>query len=342
MGRPWLPIDAFMVSSNGDASPSVRTLSPGPSGSGSMVPMSVVSGRGSALDFSTCPGRSGALAQSGVTQTLTYTFLCPKCKREVPIVEGEQRGAQTWCKKDVGSYKALAQRWSQNRALRDWWTKLPAAEQTSWFLKWQQVAAGSKRRFEECFGEEKSREASYVDNGAVDEWLPIREWMAYRRQENPFLEITEEDLFEEFAEIVRNNRVSCLWQRKQWHVPVYRGIKRQAGVRDSHEVTAGARRKIGSEADLREHLDQGRASLDAFNKSVVAVPNLSEQVPVIDASEADQAPLAAVISQCGPLINREVTYEVLWCHCFFKKVIFCIVFDFQEKMHVLACPGMSW
>ena len=93
-----------------------------------------------------CPARPAALGgrQTGPMASgeggVVYTFLCPKCRQHLPLSEATPRGNVQWCIKDNNSYKALAQRWSTNRRLKDYWNSLDADSQTAWFIKWQQVS----------------------------------------------------------------------------------------------------------------------------------------------------------------------------------------------------------
>ena len=200
-------------------------------------------------------------------------------------------------------------------------------KQNEWFLKWQQVVPGSKRRFEECFGEELSRESEFLDERAVDDWLPIREYKAYRRMENPWKELTDTVLEDEFEEIVRTNDATCKWERNQWHVPIYRGIRRGMGALQSHEVVSGARRRLHNDSEMRDFIDQGRRGLEAFGATILPVPNVPQQILATEASEADQATLQQPVLQSTQLINREVytMYVCSYVHRI-KQYIFCCFF----------------
>ena len=86
-------------------------------------------------------GRSYSAAPKGiVNSSLSYTFLCPKCRRQQPISMGVPRGNQTICEPDIQSYRSLQQRWGTQRKLREWWIHLDGAAQAAWYCKWQEVA----------------------------------------------------------------------------------------------------------------------------------------------------------------------------------------------------------
>ena len=81
------------------------------------------------------------------------SFLCPKCKKVLPLSESILKGAQLWCIADNRSYNGLVARWSKSPKLRAWWNGLKVDEQVEWFLKWQSM--DSKSRFENLtYGEE--------------------------------------------------------------------------------------------------------------------------------------------------------------------------------------------
>jgi len=220
-------------------------------------------------------------------------------------VDGEYRGSQFWCKKDIANYRSLTNKWTRDRRLRTWWGNLKPEAQTLWFQKWQQMPQGSKRRFDECFGEELTREQEYCDEHAVDDWLHLRAYKAFRRQENPFMQLADQDLEEEFSDLVKNNQSHCRWDRNQWHVPIYRGITRGVGGRTSQEAISGARRRLANELETREFLSNSRRNIDACAATVQGVPNIPDGTIQSEATEADQAPMQPPVAGSSSLFARE-------------------------------------
>ena len=51
------------------------------------------------------------------------------------------------CHKDVLSYKSISDRWKNNRQMKSWFDALSEQETIDWYVKQQQLPAGTKRKF---------------------------------------------------------------------------------------------------------------------------------------------------------------------------------------------------
>ena len=242
---------------------------------------------------------------------LQYTFLCPKCKRQVPSHLGEARGSQTWCSRDVRAYKNLATRWQTNRDLKTWFDGLDDTERTQWFRKAQEALPGSKRKYDECTWTVGHSQAAFDTQGEADDWLPWSEWKVWRRdQEPPGRVISDEIAWNEFCEAVRNPRLNCIWARGQWNVPVFRGIKRLNGEAVRTQHTLQNTLNVRSEEDLVGLMGRGTEICQSFQdgcKPAGDTPAVCAwEVP--EASIQDQAEQPVMANPVLGIMQREVNF----------------------------------
>ena len=92
-----------------------------------------------------------------------------------------------WCQKDTASYKSLSDRWQTCRRLKQWWSGLSAELQAEWFLKQQNLPAGTKRRFDEVEYEETTRDQQGDIEDERDDYLvDVQTRWSHRGQQNAF------------------------------------------------------------------------------------------------------------------------------------------------------------
>ena len=98
---------------------------------------SVGSGDGTGSSASNAPPVSMVAASLGGggkalgrVRTLPGYFLCRDCGRSLQIQELSSRALT--CKADAASYKALTERWKQDRTLRAWFVALTPEDRKKW------------------------------------------------------------------------------------------------------------------------------------------------------------------------------------------------------------------
>ena len=192
----------------------------------------------------------------------TATFMCRKCKLQLPLADMDV-DKKDCCKKDTRSYKSLQERWSKDRKLYVWWRDAQEPEQTAWYRKQRNRPAGEKRDVE-IMQSDVSKKRKYDMLDMVEKFEPVDIFVEKKlRLNNGWTEPTARA---EFERIVDKNESECVWQNGQWHVPKYAGLVRRRGGGIEQEAATTRQRICSSAEDLRQATACSQAMLDQFGQ----------------------------------------------------------------------------
>eukprot|EP00927_Polykrikos_kofoidii_P065099 TRINITY_DN60895_c0_g1_i1.p1 TRINITY_DN60895_c0_g1~~TRINITY_DN60895_c0_g1_i1.p1 ORF type:complete len:788 (-),score=151.87 TRINITY_DN60895_c0_g1_i1:269-2575(-) len=265
-------------------------LASGSSGSGALLPSSLVAS-----------SNSSGVGASRSTTWPVFTNSC--CKKVLPTSEMLPKGNQTWCKKDTASYQALCQRWVKNPKIKVWWQSLQPEKRVEWFINWQGLSG--KKRFQDIVYEESTTNASEGIGDDIDVWVTWKEFLSNG------LRIpgeTTQSLMQKWQETINSNRASCLFKRGQWLVPEYKGFERRTRARISQEVTVSRKTSVEDENALVTYQESGRQQLELFGGSVQA-PQVADAPlgPEVLSRPQDQPPLLQPRDHIGGAIAQEAS-----------------------------------
>ena len=248
------------------------------------------------------PVAAGAIAMAGF-------FRCSKCDLDKPMSKLKMCGNQKVCIDDVNNYQALATRWKQQRALKQWWKDLPAPQKVEWYRKEQKHCAGQKRNFDNVAFIEQASVSHVQSRRGILNHIPLNLFIR-----NSFMEgIARPQAIMLFNQIVLEHRANCVYENGEWHVPDYGGISSQWG-QDANNgyVLSRGQNNIQDAATVQALLDAAQrniaSSSSASSRSMqLMIPDAVADYPTINRNPADvTAPPSA------PSVLRDaITAEVL-------------------------------
>jgi len=186
-------------------------------------------------------------------------FKCHKRERTHPVLD-MCSGRYGCCIRCHNNYRALSNRWSNCRKLKQWWQGLRKEQQVAWFVKQQEVPAGAKRKFDCLAYAEHGINSSYRLNEDVDRFIP---WHVFRR-EGIASGRCEPELEKEFQDLVDDPTVECIHRRGQWLVPFYEGVVRKTGQQHGTQTVAFRQVNVETGEHLQQLLNSGSTLHDQF------------------------------------------------------------------------------
>ena len=230
-------------------------------------------------------------------------FWCKKCDSACASCD-LSKGKKDECRKDAASYKALTDRWANDRKLREWFHNMLPHQKVEWYRKQQSLQAGTKRRFDLMEFSEGSRHVVGTGDKELDHF---KTWSSFLRdglQGGSSVQTLEAS----WTEHITNHKNECLFVRGQWLVPEFQGVVREKSDMRLEENMLARTAVIRDSTQLGELTATSEKLLTSFKDSVDAPKIEMPRQPYVDA-RVEEMPASS--SAC-PVVGRSILREVFW------------------------------
>ena len=204
---------------------------------------------------------SKASSSSGLEGGQTH-FTCLDCRLILPMtmMSISKKGH---CNKDVASFKSLSDRWQKQRCLRNWWTGMDKDGQCEWYHKQQEVAKGTKRKFDDVIFQESSKKVAQDVEKELDTCIP---WWMFKNEQ---LSIgnSVDDAATNWQQAIDEAGSEAIWRRGQWLLPRFSGVTLAKEKIQTNEREVIKQNFVGDSDELKDLVSKSDKSLDAFFNS---------------------------------------------------------------------------
>jgi hypothetical protein len=244
---------------------------------------------------------AGDAAEPAAKRRKAGQFKCPKCASWKQVSEADKTRPST-CVKCVNSYAGMQRRWASDRKLKVWFDAMDVDKKVEWYRKQADLPGGTKRKYAELNYKDVSTNRNFNKRSRDDLHITFSKWKL------PFLIEGKTNSWceKEFVRRVSDARYQAIYERHQWLLPEWEGVRNSNG----QEMSQGYECARGSVPESSQHMNQmiaaGVTLREQFLKQTEVPTAPAENAPHIDLDPTETFHLPFPQDVIASAIGREV------------------------------------